>query len=242
MKDDFEDNDGGGKSPTTEQIVRVSSHLQSRGLDHGPRPTHRELLARNFTTSIATVQRTMVKVGIKSFQESGGGYHKANPVTEAVTRLKEERHENHNTRADTSAKKFGLEDVLSDPSIVAQLTTLVDSKNSSAFLAIEENRHRMALNVVIAQMMASKPALLLLDMRGTAALVDALTVAAKLSGGAALDIRYPTETEKQNAAAGLSPDGNGVMKDITPKSTFATSLEQFRSERRAVKNGNGSGA
>lgn len=233
MSEHENDLDGGGRTPTTEQVCRISAHLQTRNQDWGPRPTHRELQARNFAISVATVQRILKKADVT--QKVG------DTVAEAKTRVKTERTNNRNTKENTSAAAYTKQDTQIDEGIVRGMAALLEASNTSAFLAIEENRTRMALNIVIAEAMAAKANLLLLDMRGTAALVDALTCAAKLSGGAALDIKYPTEAEKKNAADGYSPEGH-VMKDITPgpKSPFATSLEQFRQNRRHT-NGNGTG-
>ena len=88
--------------------------------------------------------------------------------------------------------------------------------------------------------MAARPELMLLDMRGAAALIDALTVAAKLSGGASIDITVPITGERQEGAAfgqidrtnGVSPNGH-AMKDITPvKGPLSDELEAFRAKRR----------
>lgn len=236
----FEDDlDGGGRTPSMMQVIHVSAHLQSKKLDWGPRPTHRELMARNFDISVATVQRILKKAGI---EPPPVPISKANPVQEADDRVSAKRHRNAKIRS-TEATNFTKKDTILDLDDVSvrSMADLLEEKNTSASLAIMENRARMALNIVIAEMMAAKPHLLLLDMRGTAALVDALTVAAKLSGGNSMDIRYPTDEERRNAAAGLSPDGSNTMKDITPveKSAFATSLENFRKQRRV--NGNGAG-
>jgi hypothetical protein len=67
---DFDDEDGAGKPPTQDQVLRISAFLQSRNLDYGPRPTHRELQARNFNISIATVQRGMKKGSLRGLATS----------------------------------------------------------------------------------------------------------------------------------------------------------------------------
>jgi hypothetical protein len=235
---DFDDEDGAGKPPTQDQVLRISAFLQSRNLDYGPRPTHRELQARNFNISIATVQRGMKKAGIKPPEKQ---------ITEAQKRRSNERAENTAGMMDrkslpnpdaTKTDKFGMDEI--EGLIARKMADIIKTDTTSAMLAIEENRARMALNIVIAEIMAAKPALLLLDMRGTAALVDALTCASKLSGGASLDIKYPTQAEKNAAAAGLSPSGDGSqMKDITPTRTkLADDLAAFRQRRHS----NGAGA
>jgi hypothetical protein len=187
------------RRPTTKEINDVRNELRDKGLikvgsrknDHrGIRPTHVELLKRGFKVSLTTVQRVL-KIADKP--KRGG-----NPFAPVITR----------------------DDVqLDDPSLVSVMAKLLEEANTSTVLAIRENRVRMSLNIVIAERMAASPGLLLLDMKGAAALVDALTTAAKLSNGAAVDVKLPTTT--------------AAMRDITPaaKTALQTDIEKWREKR-----------
>lgn len=220
---------GGEGRPTDSQVLLVASYLKRHNRDAGVRPTQRELTARGFEISIATVQRVMAKAGVAAPQT------KDIPAAEASHRVAIERKDNRRPKAEEP--KVKLEDItLREADLVQKLTDLLEvangsAKHSSTELAIIENRHRMALNVVIAQAMAQRPELLLLDMRGTAALVDALTCGSKLSGGYAIDIvRLPPGADQDQPP----------MKDVTPaKTTLMANLEEYRRKQRA--NGNGQG-
>lgn len=231
MSTDFDDEDGGGHPPTREQVVRIHQYLMAHNRPSSLRSLHAELKARNFDISLASVQRWMAREeDIKNSTDP--------ELERELQKVRDGRIMNGKTPPPPPIVK---EDVkLDDESAVRTMAKLVAAENTSTFLAIEENRARMALNIVVAEMMAAKKELLLLDMRGTAALIDALTDATKLSGGHSLDIRYPTEEERRNAEQGISPGGH-PMTDITPppKSAFATSLAKFREERAHKSNGNG---
>jgi hypothetical protein len=244
---EFEDDVfGGSGAPTVEQIVKTRDYLKSHNRPFGIRHTHRELQARGFSISLATVQRRLVGI-------PGGNPplpKEKSPTNEAERRVKSRRDnakgnpKNNPKRKDRVPKEprapaapiLNKDDViLDDDALLPKVKELLVESTSSTQLAIRENRTRMALNIIIAERMAATPGLLLLDMRGTAALVDALTVAAKLSGGASIDIRIPTMEEIRDAAANLSPNGH-QMKDITPAphSSLTSELEAFRRRRDAI--------
>jgi hypothetical protein len=229
-----EDSDlfGGEGRPTDEQVVLVSAYLKRHGREAGVRPTQHELAARGFTISVATVQRIMAKADVAAPP------NKDIPAAGATDRVANKRDKNRRLKGEPA--KVSLKEIdLKEENLVRKMADILAvvngiETNSSTALAIMENRHRMALNVVIAEAMAARPELLLLNMRDTAALVDALTCGAKLSGGASIDIvRLPPGEQGDQL--------NPPMKDITPvKSAFAASLEEFRRQKRA--NGNGQGA
>lgn len=218
---------GGEGRPTDSQVLLVAGYLKRHNRDAGVRPTQRELAARGFEISIATVQRVMAKAGVAATP------NKDIPAPEASNRTATARAKNREAKGEPP--KVKLEDI-GEVDLVRKLADILALENeapkhSSTELAIMENRHRMALNVVIAQAMAARPELLLLDMRGTAALVDALTCGSKLSGGASIDIvRLPPGADQDQPP----------MKDVTPiKTPLMASLDEFRRKSRA--NGNGQG-
>lgn len=224
MSDD-DDLFGGEGRPTDDQINRVAAYLRRHNREWGPRNTHRELLARGFKVSVPTVCRVMKKSGKTTVAS------KDVKAAEASIRVSNRRAKKTKTpkTLPVDPKKYEVE-----PSLVSKMAELLIEANSSTQLAIRENRARMALNIIIAEAMAAKPELLLLDMRGSAALVDALTCGAKLSGGASIDITI----------GGAKDDpAEGQMKDVTPapKTALAADLAEFRRQRRANGHANGNG-
>jgi hypothetical protein len=238
---DLEDDDvfTGEGFPTTDQILRIRSYLRRHnrihagiraGDERGVRPTFKEAKARGFKMSLATIQRVLIAADlgepVRPKQSDKRGPRGLAPgvvsLARATMRAKQ--------KGDT-APPFTLADLkLLDPSLVATMKTLLEEENTSTSLAIRENRVRMALNIIIAERMAAKPDVLLVDMRSTAALVDALTIASKLSGGASIDIHVPTVAEMRAEKAIY----NGTMKDVTPvvpKSALAIDFELWRKKR-----------
>lgn len=223
--------DGGGLKPAKEMVVAVRDHLKRHNRDHSIRKVHEELRARNFEISVATVQRHLRGIG--------QGKRTLSPTTRADRRVRDKRYgrlasarKGSADAVDIEKSPLKLEDCKAPAQIkVPTLAELVAEDQTSTLLAIRENRARMALNIIIAEQMSSRPELLLLDMRGTAALVDALTVGTKLSGGHSIDISMPSDQDRAKAANGFSPGGH-EMRDITPaKSELVTDIEKWRRTR-----------
>jgi hypothetical protein len=228
---DDEDALGGSGLPSVEQVGAVRDYLKSRNREHSVREVHKELVARGFSISVATTDR---RIAILNGTAKERKAKVPSPTVRADRRVKDRRSHNVTDPPKEKQKALTLADVvLDDENLISKLADLVKAENSSTHLAIDENRTRMALNIIIAQRMAATPGLLLLDMRGTAALVDALTVAAKLSGGASIDIRVPVHGA--NGALNGHSNGNGHgMIDVTPtKSPLTEDLEAFRRKRAA---------
>lgn len=214
--------------PTDDQIKEARDYLKRHNRNASVRSTHAELVANGFSLGVATVGRSLSEVA---------GGNPPSPDQPSPTGKSEKRNSARRTRRKQTVAKEPLKiaDLVLPPEKVAEIATmtaLLTETNSSTTLAIRENRSRMALNIVLMEEMAARPALLLLDMRGTAALVDALTVATKLSGGASIDITVPNPGE---AVAMDNPSLNGHgMKDITPvKGPLSDELEAFRRKREA---------
>jgi hypothetical protein len=222
--------------PSNVDIVATREYLKIHNRDFSVRCTRDELVANGFDVSTATVGRILKKA-------KGG--NPPNPDKPEPTQKAAKRNDARRTRRKKEAAEepLSIAKMILPPEKAAEIATLAGllaAENSSTALAIRENRTRMALNVVIMEEMAARPALMLLDMRGSAALIDALTVAAKLSGGASIDITVPSTGERAEGAAfgqidrtnGVSPNGH-TMKDITPaKGPLSDELEAFRSKRK----------
>jgi hypothetical protein len=227
----------GSGRPTDENVIETRDYLKRHNRKFSVRCTHEELVANGFAVSTATVGRILGTV------EGGNPPYPDEP---SPTKKSEKRNQVRRDRRKKEAQSKPLEvaDLILPPEKVAEiatLTALLVSETSSTSLAIRENRTRMALNVVIMEQMAARPELMLLDMRGSAALIDALTVATKLSGGASIDITVPAPG---GAVPMENPSVNGhamnghTMKDITPvKGPLSDELEAFRRKRAA--NGQG---
>lgn len=239
MTTTFEDDcpDGGGGRPTKAQAEKIRDHLQRR------RPNvhvtlnmlRDEMAARNFVISRAGLGRLVV---IK---------HKpASTIDRVENRVTARRFKNKREHVEPPkpaevvpeivaeiAKKVETAIVPIDPRL--SLEELTRKDQTSTMLAILENRERMALNIIIMRTMADNPEKMIVDMRQTAALVDALTIAAKLSGGASIDI-----TMGHNDHPPLNGAGNGEMKDVTPPTT--SSLTADFAKWRNLRKVNGQGA
>lgn len=241
----FEDDvaDGAGRVPTKLQIIAVRNYLKSHNRDFSIRKTRDELLARNFKANLSAVQRSLkgVEGGIPPHPK---GATKAE--RRAIDRRGQDRYLAKKRRApappppletvtivmaETDAPETATPERPSrTPEPEVKLSTLVEllvEANSSTQLAIRENRMRMALNIILLEQMAAKPAMLLLDMTGTARLIDALTIATKLSGGASIDVVVPIRGDQPVA------NSNGHdMVDVTPSSQLVTSIEKWRREQK----------
>lgn len=219
MSDDFDIEDGQGKRPTKEQAVAVHGWLKSRNRSHSLADVLVELTARGFKSARSSVGRHLA-----GLNEAEG----KSPTQRAESRNTERRKVLRKPERQNGPVSEAIKAMKADPEVVKMATLMADT-NTSTQLAIWENRRRMALNIIIAETMAASPNLLMSDMRGTAALVDALTVAAKLSGGAAIDISK-------------GADAPGEMKDITPMKTLPQGLvDDFEQFKARMRNGNGKG-
>jgi hypothetical protein len=230
MTETFEDDcpDGGGGRPTKAQVEKVRDHLQRR------RPhvhvtlnmLRDEMTARNFVIPRASLARLIP------------GKRKPPSTTDRVeNRVTSRRFKNKREPAPPPklaeivpevvaeiAKNIETAIVPIDPRL--SLEDLTRKDQTSTMLAILENRERMALNIIIMRTMAQYPERMIVDMRSTAALVDALTIAAKLSGGAAIDITVGDHPPLNGA-------GNGEMKDVTPTTSSLTAdFAKWRSMRK----------
>jgi hypothetical protein len=236
MSDQFRDDEdalGGSGTPTDAQILAVRDYLRSRNRNASTRKVHKELIVRGFSIGESTVIRKLGVVDGKAWAiKKYPPKVKKSLTVEADRRLTDRRSNNATKPPKEKPVALTLADVaLDDETTIAKIADLVKAANSSTHLAVEENRARMALNIIIAQRMAATPGLLMLDMRGTAALVDALTVAAKLSGGASIDIRVPVPG--MNGALNGNGNGHGMI-DVTPaKSPLSEDLDAFRRKRAA---------
>lgn len=243
MSDDFDDlpRGNGSERPSKEQTLAVYNYLRSRNRKHSTMDVVRELAALGFKISKAPAGRHLVgaegRVAARPDQRS--------PIAEAQkrrTRAKQNnRHEHKKAKEpkESPIKSLGdvaakLLDGLDTDKIANKVMAMLagDGKKSSTELAIEENRVRMALNIALGERMIEKSEFLLLDMRGTAAMVDAFTVASKLSGGASIDIVAPAAAPP-TGANGTSPGGHPMKELNPPRTGMAADIAQFMRERAA---------
>jgi len=262
MSDDFDDlPSGSGEAPTKEQVLAVYNHMRGRNRPHGTGKVLDEMLALGFVTSRAAIGRALLGAPGREPVKARGPAPKTREERNALNTPEQRtqrkrlnnRHEHKKAappeEGGPAAKSIGdvaekLIEKLADDTLSADIKDLLSKdgdrpKHSSTELAIEENRVRMAVNIALGRRMIDKAEFLLLDMRGTAALVDALTCAVKVSGGAAIDISRPSAADPDKPGD-LSPGGH-TMKEINPpRSTgLAADLAQFRREKAA---GNGARA
>lgn len=237
MSKDFDDvaNLGGTGVPSVAQVVAVRDHMKSRNKSTSVRSVSAELVACGFDASIATTARRLREA--KGFTQ----LQTKSPTKAAERRVSDRRHHRKAEQPSgegtiTPAELLGLDEA----TLIPKMAELLVDATSSTQLAIRENRARMALNIIIAETMASKAPVLLLDMRGTAALVDALTVAAKLSGGASIDIIIPTDADRNNEVNGVSPGGHPMREVNAPAngSGLVTEIARWKT----VQKQNGQGA
>jgi len=238
MTEPFEDDivDGDGRKATQEDAQKVYDWLVSRRRTATVNCVLDELMARNFTASRSTVGRYIKRA--PDIPPNPGAPPK-NPIADATHRVASRRSTNAGMQIENQeiAQAVGTINTHTEQSIttIAELTA---ADRTSTALAILENRERMALNIIVMRKMADKPDLLLLDMRGAAALIDALTCAAKLSGGASIDISVGgDEPRALNGANGHD------MKDVTPDEKTSALIEQIATWRgqQRLKKSNGQG-
>jgi len=264
MSETFDDlPSGSGEAPTKDQVLAVYNYMRARNRDTGTGKVLDEVKALGFVTSRGTVGRHLKGApGRADPPKARGPVAKSKqennsldtPEKRTQRKRLNNRHE-HKAAAAPQAEGGGpkgigevaalLIEKLADDTLASDIKDLLSKdgtqpKHSSTTLAIEENRIRMAVNIALGRRMIDKAEYLLLDMRGTAALVDALTCAVKVSGGAAIDISRPNAADPDKPGD-LSPNGH-AMKEINPRPSnggLASDLAQFRRERAA---GNGARA
>jgi hypothetical protein len=237
MSDKFEDDlaDGDGRKASMEEVTKVRDWLKSRNRSHSINCVLDELVARNFKGSRATIARYL--------KPADGSVRDQDPVQRAENRNNARKMGNAagppHTEAMAKAVHAVEKGVEKTEAVMVTIAELTAIDRTSTALAIMENRERMALNIITMRAMAEKPELLLLDMRGAAALIDALTCAAKLSGGASIDI----SRSEAEPASGLNGGNGHDMVDVTPKkSALLQQIDNWRGQQRPKKtNGNGQG-
>lgn len=236
MTVEFDDDSLGGSGfPTVEQVVKLHGYLKSRNRSTSTRKMADELEARGFTIGSATVGRILKEAGLSTPPHKKSEKN----IKKAENRVNAHRHRRKKMAA---AEPVAAAAMLLPPEKVAEiasLAALMVNDNSSTSMAIRENRTRMALNIIVMELMAAKPELMLIDMRGSAALIDALTVATKLSGGASIDVTVPNpgavDVQSNGNGHDISPNGH-TMKDITPvKGPLSDELDAFRRKRDAER-------
>lgn len=201
--------------PTLDQVKETSLYLQVHNREFGPRPAHRELLANGFDIGIATVQRWL-KGKVPKTEDEKLQTPKAKKDRLVSKRRKAKALVAKDAKAPERPKLTELND--DEKAVLAELIGAPGALKRNSEIALLENKVRMALNIILMKRMIAKPELLILDMRGTAALVDSLTTSSKVSGGAAFEVLAPGEKS--------SHEGNGAMKDVTPHPNV-TSIESF---------------
>jgi hypothetical protein len=231
MTDKFEDMpDGAGKKYTDEDYKRVWLYMKSRNRKPSVRSVCEELKAQNYIPpSTAGSARLAKKLGLSETA-------KKSTTAAADKRVKDRRSGNKTVLPATPTEVAErVETKIDTPAAVVErtLTTrmkqLLDRDNTSTQMAIDENRTRMAFNIALLEFYAENPALLA-NVRDSAALIDAITVAAKLSGGASIDITLPQGGDQP--ADGVSPGGHPMKTvgniDTSLRDRFAAFQAQLR--------------
>lgn len=241
---------GGAGRPSNAQVLLTRDYLKRHERNHSLDKVIEELKARGFSPARSTVGRVLKadKEG-KSLPEPEPKIGKTKGARQRTIEDRRARRDNKPPHEKKDAPPNPALEFLRLPEDtvrqVVTLASLIAAENTSTKLAIDENRARMALNTVLMHHMAARPELMLLDMRGTASLIDALTMATKLSGGAAIDITVanPGREQPHGAVNGVTANGHEIspnghaMKDVTPvRSPLSDELEHFR-RKRAMGNG-----
>lgn len=221
----------GAGLPSVDQVMLTREYLLRHNRKASTRFLHAELLANGFDIGSATVGRYLK--GKIPKPEKPDTPDKARKRAKALIR---------DSAAGTpppppppKANELTPEELLTLASIIGDLKS-PDSLKKNCDIALLENKVRMALNIILMQRMIGRGELLLLDMRGTAALIDALTASSKLSGGASFEVIAPGDVHAANG------HGNGdgrPMKDITPPTAEVASIEDFRRYRDSTRDGKG---
>ena len=257
MSDDFDDlPSGSGESPTKEQVLAVYNYLRARGRDTGTGSVLEEVKALGFTTSRASIGRKLD--GAPGRAEPPKCTPAKKPEAERAKKPPQKldtpekrtqrkwlnnKHEHKiASPSEAAVKSIGevaskLIEQLADDTFAADMKELMSKegggpKHSSTDLAIEQSRVWMAAGIALGRRMVDRIDIAMLDLRGAAALYDALTCGVKVSGGAAIDISKPSAAQPQ--ANGVSP-GGFAMKELNPGPNLASDLSQFRRERAAER-------
>lgn len=230
--------DGAGKRATEDDYKRIWLYMKSRNRKPSVRSVLEELTAQNYAPpAVATSQRWAKKLGLSE------------TVTPSVTaaaekRVKDRRAGNKTVlpatpaeAAEKVADKVETPAATVERTLTTRMKVLLEKENSSTQMAIDENRTRMAFNIALLEFYAENPALLA-NVRDTAAFLDAMTVAAKLSGGASIDITLPAPGDQ--SADGISPGGHPMKMVGSPLANVDTSLvDKFRQFQSQVRDGQG---
>ena len=229
----FEDMpDGAGKRATEDDYRRIWLHMKSRNRHPSIRSIMDEIAAQNFLPpSVATSQRWAKKLGLTAGPIEASDT--ASVDKRASNRKAKQRERAPEATAESLAEKTGQEPARIELTLKTRMTELLKADNSSTQLAITENRTRMAFNVALMEFYADNPTLLA-GPRDTAALLDALTVSTKVSGGASIDITLPTPGEEP--ADGISPNGHPMKTVGSPiaklDGNLVTSFNDFKARLR----------
>lgn len=218
MSDDFEDAPPSGSGmPTRAETHATLAYLSRHNRPFGIRPVLAELKANGFEISFATVQRHLREEVVKPDApeiahiraDIRAGLQKTRPVAVTAAATPEQQETARKAVEDSVAERIG--NIIGKP----------DNLKSNAEIALHENKIRMALNILLMQMLMERPERILVDLRGAAALIDAMTISAKVSGAAAFEVLPP----------GVKSDGSD-MKNVTPepveKTATQLSIADFR--------------
>lgn len=235
MTDKFEDMpDGAGKKATEDDYKRIWLYMKSRNRKPSIRSVCDEIKAQNYIPpSTAGSARWAKKLGLSETI--------APSVTAAADkRVKDRRSGNKTVLPTTPAEaaervetKTGAPAEVVERTLTTRMKQLLHKDNTSTQMAIDENRTRMAFNIALLEFYADNPALLA-NVRDSAALIDAITVAAKLSGGASIDITLPQNGDQP--ADGVSPGGHPMKTVGSPlaklDASLVTSFNEFKARMR----------
>lgn len=233
--DDFDDlpRGNGKQHPTVEEATKVYFHVKRTQPKVSLQIVADRLVALGFKTSKGSVGRYLQ--GVEGVEELTQSKKHDGAEKRAQRRKLNNRHEHKKAEGGEVAQ--AIEKLAETVDLGGLIVTLLEKDKegkprlSSTELAIMENRARMAFNIVIAEQMARMPQRVLIDMRGTAAMIDALTVASKLSGGGAIDISRPSGSGEE-----VNPALNGANGHDKPQSSgLATDLMKYRKEREAER-------
>ena len=218
MTGEFDELPCGSGMPAHSQIIDTRDYLRRYNRKHGIRSVLDELTANGFTISFTTVQRCLADAPT-IFDDEPEAPAQEKGQNDAEKRVTKRRELTRGLREELMPCDKEVGDRLKE--IIGE----GDALKKNCDIALLENKVRMGLNVILMEAMVERPLLMLSDMRGTAALIDALTVSAKVSGGAAFEVLPPREKPEAN--------GDG-MKDVTPKPAVA-SIEAFKNFRQHGK-------
>jgi hypothetical protein len=231
MSDKFEDMpDGAGKKATEADYKRVWLYMKSRNRKPSVRSIRDELKAQNYAPpSTAGSARWAKKLGLSETVERSETKAADKRVSNRRSSNKMVLPETPAEAAERVADKIETPAETVERTLTARMKALLAKDNTSTQMAIDENRTRMAFNIALLEFYAENPALLA-NVRDSAALIDAITVAAKLSGGASIDITLPQGGDQPTD--GVSPGGHPMKTigniDTSLRDRFAAFQAQLR--------------